>query len=97
MSVNTTIGVWRTIRVIRPVLISTLFYLVYSKIINFSLQGDFLEVFSKSYLRVRTERSETEGFWFGFFRFENGLLATGCFCFVCVSLFCCALVSGFIL
>lgn len=69
---NTTIGVWRTVRVIRPVLILTLFYLVYSKITNFSLQAHFLEIFCKSPLKVKTERSETEGFWFGvFFCFEK--------------------------
>lgn len=54
---------------LRPVLISTLFYLVYSKIINFSLQARFLEIFCKSPLKVKTERSEVEGFWSGVFLF----------------------------
>lgn len=64
---HTTMNVWRTVRVVRLVLISTLFYLVYRKIINFSLQAHFLEIFCKSYLEVKSERSEMEGFCFGFF------------------------------
>lgn len=72
--VNTTIGVWRTV----GVLISTLFYLAYSKIINFSLQAHFLEIFCKSYLK---KGQRWRGSGLGFFVLRNSLLATGCFFF----------------
>lgn len=62
---------WRTIRVVRPVLMSALFYLVYSTIRNFSRQSHFLEVFLKSHLKVKTERSEMERFEFGGFHFKK--------------------------
>jgi len=96
--INTTVSVWRSVRVIRPVLISTLFYLAYSKIINCSLQAYFLPIFCKSHLKVKTGRSEAGGGSdLDFLVLRNGLLETGSFWFHLCEFLCCALVSGFIL